>query len=82
MGVCMLDDHIRETSLSIILIYDHIEMIYVLYYYRVADYLKYTDCYRAINSDWDSCTAQFMSLVREEMNGNQSEDAKVLNLCW
>ncbi|XP_060880938.1 uncharacterized protein LOC132952621 [Metopolophium dirhodum] len=45
------------------------------------DYLKYTDCYRAINSDWDSCTAQFMSLVRDEMSGNQSEDAKVLNLC-
>ncbi|KAF0760147.1 ACYPI007824 protein, partial [Aphis craccivora] len=28
-----------------------------------------------MNSDWDSCTATFMSLVREEMNRNQSEDA-------
>ncbi|KAE9533135.1 hypothetical protein AGLY_009563 [Aphis glycines] len=36
----------------------------------------YTDCYQVMNSDWDSCTATFMSLVREEMNSNQSEDAK------
>ncbi|XP_025204098.1 uncharacterized protein LOC112600954 [Melanaphis sacchari] len=45
------------------------------------DFLKYTDCYRVINSDWDLCTEKFMSLVREEMKGNQSEDAKVLNMC-
>ncbi|XP_027842726.2 uncharacterized protein LOC114123821 [Aphis gossypii] len=45
------------------------------------DFLKYTDCYQVMNSDWDLCTSTFMSLVSEEMNSNQSEDAKVLNLC-
>ncbi|XP_050437510.1 uncharacterized protein LOC126843784 isoform X2 [Adelges cooleyi] len=45
------------------------------------DYLKYTDCYRVINTDWDDCTNRFMSLVREAMNSNLTEDIKVLDLC-
>lgn len=46
------------------------------------DYLQYTDCYRVINKDWDACANTFMSLVREKMNGNQSEEVKLLDLCW
>lgn len=46
------------------------------------DYLKYTACYRVINSDWDDCVTKFMSLVRDQTNVNRSEDEKVLDLCW
>ncbi|VVC45402.1 Hypothetical protein CINCED_3A006277 [Cinara cedri] len=45
------------------------------------DYLRYTDCYEVINSDWNECSTKFMLLAREEMNANRSEDTKVLDLC-
>lgn len=59
-----------------------VNVFFINFLVFLSDYLKYTDCYKVINTDWDRCVSKFMSLVREELNINRSDETKMLNLCW
>ncbi|XP_050535800.1 uncharacterized protein LOC126902494 isoform X2 [Daktulosphaira vitifoliae] len=88
IGMKCLDDYSRQclTEEQKNLINDHIMGAKYTFKFLCDDikfqndYLKYTDCYRVINSDWDECTTKFTSLIRETMYSNYSEEIKVIDL--
>ncbi|XP_046988700.1 uncharacterized protein LOC124594375 [Schistocerca americana] len=46
-----------------------------------AEYLQYTDCYRAISDDWTECADRFMTLVNEDTAALKDRHTRMLELC-